>query len=60
MELNSNNFSVIREKENKRYLNELPKAQKILFELRLSHPGLYDALQKAYYRIRGIEGGPTE
>lgn len=60
VELNSNNFSVIREKENKRYLNELPKAQKILFELRLSHPGLYDALQKAYYRIRGIEGGPKE
>ena len=51
-ELNIGNFSAIKEKENKKYINELPQPQKTLLKLQGEHPGFYGFLREMYYKLR--------
>lgn len=52
-ELNVGNFSVVKEKENLKYIDELPQPQKMLLKLQAEHPGLYGFIRNCYYRLRG-------
>ncbi|MDO4266556.1 MAG: glycosyltransferase [Eubacteriales bacterium] len=55
-ELNVGNFSVVTEKDNRKYINELPQPQKTLLMLQAEHPGLYGFLRSCYYRLKGSNG----